>query len=138
MPGTNVDNAVVTIRPLGAPSDLGWVVMAHGEIYAAELGWDVGCVLCVSTDEHRVAQLRTLLVDPRARGRAIGSRLVLTALEFATAAGYTRMQLWTNRSLTAARHIYLEHGFRLTSEEPHHSFGADLIGETYERSLRAP
>jgi hypothetical protein len=29
------------IRPLGAPGDLGWVVMAHGEQYAAEFGWDV-------------------------------------------------------------------------------------------------
>jgi GNAT superfamily N-acetyltransferase len=28
------------IRPLGQPGDLGWVVMAHGEQYAAEFGWD--------------------------------------------------------------------------------------------------
>ena len=30
----------VKIRALGAPGDLGWVVMAHGEIYATEFGWD--------------------------------------------------------------------------------------------------
>jgi GNAT superfamily N-acetyltransferase len=30
----------VTIRSLGKPGDLGWVVMAHGELYAAEWGWD--------------------------------------------------------------------------------------------------
>lgn len=29
-----------SIRPLGAPGDLGWVVMTHGEDYAAEYGWD--------------------------------------------------------------------------------------------------
>ncbi len=28
------------IRPLGEPGDLGWVVMAHGEIYAKEFGWN--------------------------------------------------------------------------------------------------
>ena len=28
------------IRTLGAPGDLGWVVMAHGEVYAAQFGWD--------------------------------------------------------------------------------------------------
>ncbi len=28
------------IRDLDAPGDLGWVVMAHGEQYAAEFGWD--------------------------------------------------------------------------------------------------
>ena len=30
----------VTIRALDRPGDLGWVVMAHGEVYAAEFGWD--------------------------------------------------------------------------------------------------
>ncbi len=28
------------IRPLAQPGDLGWVVMAHGEVYAEEFGWD--------------------------------------------------------------------------------------------------
>jgi GNAT superfamily N-acetyltransferase len=30
----------VTIRRLTQPGDLGWVVMAHGEMYAQEFGWD--------------------------------------------------------------------------------------------------
>ena len=30
----------VQIRQLGRPGDLGWVVQAHGELYAAEFGWD--------------------------------------------------------------------------------------------------
>jgi hypothetical protein len=27
--------------PAGQASDLGWLVMAHGELYAAEFGWDI-------------------------------------------------------------------------------------------------
>jgi GNAT superfamily N-acetyltransferase len=30
------------IRRVGRPGDLGWVVLAHGEIYAREYGWDTG------------------------------------------------------------------------------------------------
>ena len=30
----------IAVRPLGQPGDLGWVGMAHGEVYAGEFGWD--------------------------------------------------------------------------------------------------
>jgi GNAT superfamily N-acetyltransferase len=157
-----------SVRRLGQPGDLGWVVMAHGELYAREFGWDssfeslvakivadyatgredtrqaawiaercgrrVGCVFCVAADE-RTAQLRILLVDPSARGSGLGVRLVDECLGFAREAGYERMKLWTNHPLAAARRIYLSRGFTLADEEPHHSFGADLIGQVYERDL---
>jgi GNAT superfamily N-acetyltransferase len=98
-------------------------------------GRRVGCVFCVD-GSGGTAVLRILLVDPAARGHGIGKRLVDECLGFARRAGYDRMRLWTNDPLAAARHIYLSRGFRLTAQEPHHSFGADLIGQTYELSLR--
>ncbi len=58
-----------------------------------------------------------------------------TCLDFARRAGYPRMELWTNDVLAAARRIYLRHGFTLTAQEKHHSFGADLVGQTYETDL---
>jgi GNAT superfamily N-acetyltransferase len=158
----------VTVRRLGQPGDLGWVVMAHGELYAREFGWDasfealvarivadyaaghddaretawiaelngrrVGCVFCVAADEQ-TAQLRTLLVDPAARGHGLGARLVDECLQFARQAGYERMKLWTNDPLSSARKIYLSRGFRLVEEEPHRSFGATMTGQVYELDL---
>ncbi|WP_252445174.1 GNAT family N-acetyltransferase [Pseudonocardia humida] len=163
----------VRIRELGAPGDLGWVVMAHGEVYAAEFGWDPsfealvarivadyaadddtagraawiaevdgvrrGCVFCVPDEDADgpTAKLRILLVDPAARGLGLGDRLVSTCLEFAAAAGYRRITLWTNDVLAAARRIYQAHGFRLVDSEPHRSFGHDLVGQNWVLDLPA-
>lgn len=104
--------------------------------WMAELdGERVGCVFCVPAGEEGTAKLRLLLVHSGGRGHGLGGRLVGTAIEFARAAGYERMELWTNHPLVAARRIYLSYGFRLIAEESHHSFGADLVGQTYVLGL---
>ena len=107
--------------------------------WIAELdGRRVGCVFCVADpDRSDTALLRILLVHPGGRGHGVGRRLIDACLEFARRAGYERMRLWTNHPLAAARHLYLERGFELVAEAPHHSFGADLMGQTYELDLRA-
>jgi len=103
--------------------------------WIAELdGERVGSVFVVRKNDH-VAKLRLLIVDPRARGLKLGTKLVAECLRFAKAAGYSSMTLWTQSNLTAARSIYQRAGFTLTAQEPHHSFGVDLIGETWEREL---
>ena len=82
-----------------------------------------------------VAQLRMLLVEPAARGLGLGKRLVEECERFAHHAGYRKIVLWTNANLLAARGIYGAAGYVLTSSAPHHSFGHDLVGETWERVL---
>ncbi|MDQ1628154.1 MAG: hypothetical protein QOI54_1898 [Actinomycetota bacterium] len=103
-----------------------WIAEVDGE--------PVGCVFCVSKDAT-TAQLRILLVEPSARGLGIGTRLVQECLRFATRAGYSSITLWTNDVLSAARRIYVAAGFTLVEEEPHHSFGHDLVGQNWVRSL---
>ena len=82
-----------------------------------------------------VAQLRMLLVEPAARDLGLGRRLVEECEHFARRAGYRRLVLWTHANLLAARGIYRAAGYVLTSSAPHHSFGHDLVGETWERVL---
>ena len=108
---------------------------ARERCWIAELdGKPVGSVMVVAHSKT-IARLRLLLVEPKARGFGIGSRLVTECLRFARRIGYRRMTLWTNSNLDAARHIYRRMDFTMTREEPHHSFGHDLVGETWERSL---
>lgn len=105
-----------------------WIAEANGEI--------VGCVF-ITKGSDTVAKLRLLLVEPKARGLGLGTRLVDECVRFSRRVGYRKITLYTNNVLLAARHIYEKAGFRRVKEWPHHSYGHDLIGEDWELDLRS-
>jgi GNAT superfamily N-acetyltransferase len=99
-------------------------------------GQSIGHVFLVKhPDEPHTAKLRLLFVEPGARGLGLGHALVNECVQFARTAGYKKIVLWTQSILTAAHRIYERAGFRLVKEEPHHSFGKDLVGQTWELDL---
>ena len=114
------------IRHFDAKRERCWIVERDGV--------NVGCVFLVQKT-RTVAQLRLLLVDPKARGLGIGARLVDECTRFARQTGYRKLMLWTNSVLHAARRIYEHAGYTLVEEEKHHSFGHDLMGQTWELTL---
>jgi DNA-binding MarR family transcriptional regulator/GNAT superfamily N-acetyltransferase len=114
------------IRNFDAQRERCWIAEMEGEI--------VGSVFLVKKSAA-IAKLRLLLVEPKARGLGLGKRLVEECVKFARQAGYKKITLWTQSDLYAARGIYQKAGFQRVHEEPHHSFGKDLVAETWELEL---
>jgi DNA-binding MarR family transcriptional regulator/GNAT superfamily N-acetyltransferase len=99
-------------------------------------GRSVGHIFLVKhPDQAGTAKLRLLFVDRSARGLGLGDALVKECIAFARTAGYRKIILWTQSILAAAHHIYQKAGFRVIKEEPHHSFGKDLLGQEWQLEL---
>jgi DNA-binding MarR family transcriptional regulator/GNAT superfamily N-acetyltransferase len=103
-----------------------WIAECDGE--------NVGSAMLVK-DSPGVARLRLLLVDPKARGLGLGARLTDECIQFAHAAGYRKITLWTHSVLKVARHIYKQSGFKLVHSERRKSWGRPVVSEHWNLTL---
>jgi DNA-binding MarR family transcriptional regulator/GNAT superfamily N-acetyltransferase len=104
-----------------------WIAEMNGE--------NVGTIMLVKDKEPGVARIRLLLIDPKARGLGLGTRLVDECVKFARKSGYSAITLWTHSVLSAARHVYESAGFTLTSSEKRNSWGQDVVAEFWDMKL---
>ena len=103
-----------------------WIAELNGE--------NVGSIM-LAKDSDEVARIRLLLVEPKARGLGLGAKLTEETINFARAAGYKKITLWTHSILTAARQIYKNAGFTLMRSEEHTSWGKPVVGEHWDLQL---
>ena len=105
-----------------------WIAEKEGE--------NLGCVFLINHSES-IGQLRLLLVEPKARGLGIGTRLVEECVKFARRVGYKKVILWTNDNLHAARRIYERQGFQPARAENRKKLREKLKGNegVFENTL---
>jgi GNAT superfamily N-acetyltransferase len=104
----------------------------------AQAGWvarddthRLGSIFCVRNDAA-TAKLRLFFVVEQARGRGVAQALLDQCLGFSKDQGYAGLTLWTHESHRAAGAIYARNGLQRVTAKPVHSFGVDLIEETWE------
>ena len=103
-----------------------WIVELAGEI--------VGTIAIVRAADNR-AQLRWLLITPKAQGRGIGKLLMQKALDFCRAKNYEAVFLWTVNILTAAAQLYRLSGFLITEEASAELWGTTVTEQCYQLIL---
>ena len=106
--------------------EAGWIAEVEGR--------PMGSIFCVQLDDQ-TAKLRLFLLEPQMRGQGLGQRMLTHCMDFARAAGYRRMELWTHESHKAACALYAANGWRLTASKPVHSFGRDLVEQSWKIDL---
>jgi GNAT superfamily N-acetyltransferase len=108
----------------------------HGWI-AEQQGRRLGSIFCMRRDET-TAQLRMFLLEPEARGKGLGKRLLRECIGFARAAGYRGMMLKTYESHRSAGALYRAFGWTLCASRPVRSHGQDLVEQTWKLTFVEP
>jgi ribosomal protein S18 acetylase RimI-like enzyme len=103
-----------------------WLARAHDRV--------IGSIAIVGRSKVE-AQLRWFFVHPEYRGHGIGKKLLTEALRFSKRRKFKTVFLWTTSELDAARHLYLNTGFRKTKESSHMIWGKTVKEERYDLRL---
>ncbi len=104
----------------------GWIAEQEGQ--------RLGSIFCVRLDDS-TAKLRLFFLVPEARGMGLGKRLLYTCMDHARAVGFAQMSLWTHESHRAACALYKATGWHLAGSKPVHSFGVDLVEQSWKIRL---
>lgn len=82
------------------------------------------------------AHLRWFIASDAVKGQGLGKRLLREALQFVDAQGYRSTHLATFAGLSAARHLYESHQFRLVHESPGQQWGTVVTEQQFVRDVR--
>ena len=111
------------VKSFNSKRDRIWLVQANHHI--------VGSVAIVGRCKS-AAQLRWFFTHPSYRGRGFGKRMLREALRFCKRQKYKLVFLWTTSELDAARHLYVEAGFKRIGQKTHAVWGRRATEERYE------
>jgi GNAT superfamily N-acetyltransferase len=93
--------------------------------------------IAITRERTDLARLRWFIVEPVARRRGLGSRLLNEALTYVCAHGFAEVELGTFSELTIAAAMYRRTGFELVESAHVEQWGRRIEMHKYRLSLRS-
>ncbi|WP_417691868.1 GNAT family N-acetyltransferase [Roseibium sp.] len=82
---------------------------------------------------RKLAHLRWFILSEELRGQGLGRTLLNKAIDHCDQHGFDEIRLWTVKGLDAARKLYEQNGFVLTSEYEGDQWGRKISEQTFSR-----